>query len=468
MKRFAQSDLCGWYKSTARKPLVIRGARQVGKSTLVRLAAKDLGVPLYEINLEKHVKLDAVFAALDARLALREIETLLSTAIDPKSPGILFLDEIQATPHGLSLLRYFYEDLPALAVVAAGSLLEFALTNAKLTVPVGRIEYLYLGPATFGEFLIGKQEERLQNMLIEYKPGSVFSATAHEKCLNLLRDYLLVGGMPEAVVRSLETDSTIAAGSIQAEIVETFRDDFGKYAGKDDLEKLRRVYEYVPMAVGKKFKYVNVNPRWKAADIRQALTLLVQAGIVHLVRHADGNGVPLGAESRDEVFKPLFLDVGLMNSVCGVRAIDQETMQTAKLVNEGALAEQFIGQHLMYAQGSRIRPSIFYWLREGSNANAEVDYLVSSNSSVIPIEVKAGAEGSLKSLHLFMATKTKSTVAVRFDGKMPTVTTVAQSVVVAGGAIARVEYTLCSLPLYMVEQMPRLIKDLLSREIPKP
>lgn len=457
MKRNAELWLSNWYHSPHRKPLVLRGARQVGKSYLIRQLARNLGVPLYEINCEKHLHLDAVFASFNIIRIIQECEFICG-AIDKtaKRSGILFLDEVQATPNAIAALRYFFEEYPQMPVIAAGSLLEFALSRFNFSMPVGRIDFYYLGPMTFLEFLDGIGEEQIAGYIRKYHVGEVPSETAHKALLGRLRDYFLVGGMPEAVGVFAETGSFPSVSPVHESIIETYRSDFSKYAALDDLTRLRRVFDFVPSAVGNKIKYVNIDSADRSQRIRAAIDLLALAGIIVQVKHTSASGIPLAALVNDNVFKPLFLDVGLMNAVCGIRSIGLEAFQAAKFINEGAMAEQFIGQHLLYAVEG-VRPALFYWLREEKRNNAEIDYLLQMNTKIVPVEVKAGKSGSLKSLHRFAAEK-KTTLAVRFDLQQPSVHDVEFSVPLDNQA-GKAAFRLLSLPLYMVDECRRLIDE---------
>jgi len=214
----------------------------------------------------------------------------------------------------------------------------------------------------------------------------------------------------------------------------------------------------VPLAVGEKFRYANAIPDDRAKDVRQAVELLATAGIIGLVHHSDANGLPLGAEADAGVFKPLFLDVGLMNSVCGVRHVSLDAMRNRRFVNEGKMAEQFVGQQLMAGHGFDRRPILHYWLRDGRQANAEVDFLLEAAASVIPVEVKAGTSGSMKSLHQFMALK-QSPFAMRLDLNIPSHQRV--SVLTLIGKESRaISYDMYSLPLYMACQIERIANEL--------
>jgi len=454
MKRSSEEYLSKWHVRTHRKPLVIRGARQTGKSTLVRNFAQARGLTLHEINLEKYSHLDPLFQRLDVPLLLRELELIIGKGPLTGTHCLLFLDEIQATPHALQALRYLYEEMPALAVIAAGSLLEFALADAHFSMPVGRVEYLYLGPLTFEEFLLAQGEEKFLNYLSEYSIQGHPSPFAHDRLLDILRDYVLVGGMPEAVAHFIERKDFREASDVHRSILDTFRDDFGKYATRTELTLLRRIFEYAPQAVGKKVVYSHIDPTQQAREIRAAVDLLAQASVIHRIHHSDGVGVPLGATADDRTFKPLFLDIGLLNTSCGVSSLRIEDLRKYAFVNEGAIAEQCVGQHLLYPPEPSARPALHYWLRDGKQNNAEVDYLIAAGPHVIPVEVKAGAGGSLRSLHQFVAAR-NANPAIRFDVNPPSIQEINHTITV-GAEKKLVQYALLSLPIYMVGQARRI------------
>jgi predicted AAA+ superfamily ATPase len=456
MKRDAEHLLADWYQRKGRKPLVIRGARQVGKSTLVRNYTKRQGLSLLEVNCEQHVHLDAVFKTFDLDRIIRELEFITREKIGGQD-SLLFLDEIQSTPHGLAALRYFYEKKQQVPVVAAGSLLEFVLNDHDYSMPVGRVEYLHLGPMSFFEFLGAQNEFTLLDYLRSYSSDMTPSATAHEQLLSHLRDYLLVGGMPEAISAFIEEQSLAGVvSSVHFSILETYRDDFGKYGSKSELPHIRRAFDYLPTAVGKRVKYVNIDPHSKSGPLKRAVELLEHARLLHRVCHSSASGVPLAAGVDERVFKSLWLDVGLMNAACGISSIRQAEFHATRLVNEGSMAEQFIGQHLLYQQPSGKRPTLHYWLRKGRSSNAEVDFVRQVATAIVPVEVKAGRSGTLKSLQQFSYAK-KSPLAVRFDLNPPSLVGIKHRIRV-GTQNKEVAFQLLSLPLYMVDCMPRMVE----------
>jgi predicted AAA+ superfamily ATPase len=463
MKRQDERQLSTWLSAPRRKPLVLRGARQVGKSTLVRQFAEHQGLILNEVNLERHLRLEKVFASLDMALIRAEIEALVGRSITaPKS--LLFLDEIQATPSALQALRYLYEDLPAVPVIAAGSLLEFALAAHGFSMPVGRIDYHHLGPMSFREFLEAI-EPALCRYLDEVAPDVKLPESAHLKLLQRQRQYLFVGGMPEAVLALTETGSLEEAAAVHRRIVSTYEDDFAKYARQRELALFQHVFRQLPRQVGQKVKYVNFSREERARDVKAAIEHLVKARVCSRVCASTCSGVPLHADVDEAICKLLFLDIGLMNHMCGVDWLALSRMDDTHLVNEGAVAEQFIGQHLAYASAGAETPQVAYWLREGRAANAEVDYVVSRGPELFPVEVKAGSAGALRSLHQFVAQK-KTRVAIRFDQNPPGRQHVEHLLSTANND-THVRYDLISLPLYAVGELGRLLDALRAEKTSK-
>jgi uncharacterized protein len=457
IKRYSENDLQQWYSKKNRKPLVIRGARQVGKSTLVREFSKNHGHSLLEINLEKHLDMEDVFKRLDVTEILTEISLISGKPLDAKAGDILFLDEIQATPSAIPALRYLYEEKPELHIIAAGSLLEFVLKDHNYSMPVGRIEYLNLGPISFFEYLSAGNSAHLPTYIQKYNLGDDFSHQVHQQLCSLLREYIIIGGMPEAAAVYLDTGDIMQALQVHHSILDTYRDDFNKYATRTSLQRLQRVYHYVPTAVGEKFKFSNVNPAWQAREIRNAVDLLDHAGVIFKVHCTSGAGIPLDANADDKVFKPYFLDVGLMNTASGMKSLSREEFLSVRFINEGKMAEQFIAQHLRFEKELYIRPQLHYWLREKRKSNAEVDFLIQFGRFPIPVEVKAGKSGSLKSLHFFCNIYHLNT-AVRFDLNTPSVFDCNHNIS-TGKQTVRVKYKLVNLPLYMVDEIRRLLVE---------
>ena len=459
MKRFAIKDLIHWFERSNRKPMVLRGARQVGKSTLVRMFAKERELDLMEINLERFLYLDDIFKTYDLNKVLKELEAICGKKINEST--LIFLDEIQATPQGIACLRYFKEDRPDIAVIATGSLLEFTLADHSFSMPVGRIEYRHLGPMSFKEFL-----EELSPELTAYVEDVHWAKPipmgAHLKLQEKLREYMYVGGMPDAVKLYGESGSLQDVQEIQRSICETYQDDFAKYARQKDLALLQKIFRSLPTIAGQKVKYSNISQEHRAVEVRNAIELLVKARVFHEVSSSSCSGLPLNAQINTKVFKLISLDIGIFNFLCGLDWLAINALTDQQLINKGFLAEQLVGQQLLVDPEMRKKPSLTYWLREGKTANAEVDYVYSRANYIIPIEVKSGTAGSLKSLQQFMHLK-ESQLAVKFDQNPASMQEV-NCRIKNGGGIRDVRFPLLSLPLYAVEELPRLIDEFRSGE----
>ena len=428
--------------------MVIRGARQVGKSTIVRNFAKEFNLDLIEVNLEKHNSLNSVFKTKNIAEICRELEYLTNKDLSKTDNKLLFLDEIQATPEAIPCLRYFREERPELALISAGSLLEFTLSKHNYSMPVGRIEYLYMGPMNFIEYLTATGEDNLIQLLNNFKWGDSFPTTAHNRLCSHLRDYFIVGGMPEAVDAFITDASANQVIDVQISIIETYQDDFAKYAKHSQLNELQNVFQHVPLTAGEKVKYSNINPHRPARDIKVAIELLEKAGIIIRVNHSDATGIPLKANMNAKQFKLYFLDVGLLNNVCGTRHLSMEHLSTLRFVNEGNIAEQFIAQHLLYSGRPNAKPELYYWLREGKSNNAEVDFVIPQEERIIPTEVKAGKSGTLKSLQVFTGARDTST-CLRFDLNPPSQQMVKHKLL----SDEVCNFNLISLPIYMVNRL---------------
>ncbi len=450
MYRHHLQFLDSWLKDSRRKPLVIRGARQVGKSTLVQLFAKEYGKDLLELNLERYPELSEIFNTKDPDHIIQQIEFLPGMK-QVSQNSLLFLDEIQSVPEAIPALRYFYEDKPWLPVLSAGSLLEFVLSDHSFSMPVGRIQYLHMGPMTFSEFLMGIGEEKLGSFILNYEPGQSIGEIVHGRLLSLLRSYYFVGGMPEAVSVFAATKSYKQVSRVHNSVLETYLEDFPKYIGSRNLNRMRRVFHFIARNVGRKIKYSNISFEDQSGTLKKDIDLLSMARVIGKVIRSHCSGLPLHADIDEKVYKPLFLDVGLMNAVCGLdwRAVSQ--MDDAQLINEGAIAEQFAGQHLQNMFSDALNRELTYWLRQGRSSNAELDFVVQTGGHIIPVEVKAGAAGSLKSLHQFMGSK-EAPLAVRLDASFPSVTRI-NTKISTGKTFRRVQYPLLSLPLYLIERL---------------
>lgn len=412
MKRLIKYDLARWQSSSIRKPLLMRGARQVGKTHAVRELGKQF-THFVEINFEKNPEFITVF---EKNLEpIRIINTLVAMTKQSIIPGetLLFLDEIQFCPKAITALRYFYEEMPALHVIGAGSLLDFAIE--KIGVPVGRIQYCYVYPLSFMEYLASLNNKKLFEMLLTHDINSPLDDIIHEKLFELLGQYMLLGGMPEVIAESLKQNNLADAYSLQHTIINAYRDDFPKYATKFQIKYVEALFNQIPHYISQPFKFSHIQGNYQKRELEPALNLLEKAGIIHKVYQAAGNGIPLSAEANLEKFKIIFLDIALNQAILGADLSAWLLHPLESFVNKGVLTEAFVGQELMACSSDYTKVDLHYWHREKSTSNAEVDYLIQLNQDIIPIEVKSGKGSTLKSLHLFLENKHKSPFGVRFS-----------------------------------------------------
>ena len=450
MFREAYSNLVEWKDRASRKPIVLRGARQVGKTHLVRQLGKQCFDHFIEFNFDQFPGRVNLFQSSDIREILELIELEVGRPVIP-GETLLFLDEIQAAPELLPKLRYFYEQFPELHVIAAGSLLEFVLSKHSFSMPVGRIEYMQLGPMTFEEFLMAVDPagEKLNQRMMEFTLERGIPEPVHNKLDRRYLEYLLTGGLPEVVANYADGKSWLEVTRIQDSLLETYQDDFAKYRGRVDYLRLRKVFQAIPGLVGKKLKYSSIDREETSRELKRCVELLELARVITRVRHSSGNSVPLGAEVKDSDYKPLFLDVGLVSRLLGLSA-DKLLAGSGSLPPAlGLLAEQFVGQHLLYSGPLHLLPELYYWRRQAKSSNAEVDFLYAKDDQVVPVEVKSGSTGTLRSLHQFIRSK-ETTMAVRFN-RDP-----------ASRHPLREHSDSCqllSLPFYLVGQMERLLSQ---------
>ena len=401
MKRDLIEKLEIWIAKERPKPIILRGPRQVGKSWLAQEIGKKFE-NFVEINFEMMPEIGSFFqASLDPQDLIKNLANYLKVKIVP-GKTLLFFDEIQQEPRAVTGLRYFYEKMPNLHVIAAGSLLEFELQN--ISIPVGRVSFLYVYPLSFGEYLCATGNEALREMLRD-NSSSELHVTFHQKLLQEVRNYTLVGGMPEVLNEYIASANLEECANIQSDILQTYISDFHKYAKKRQLKYLAKVFNSIPHQLGQKFKFSNVAKGIKSTVLGEALELLQMAGLVYKVYHSSANGVPLGAEINLSKFKVLFFDIGLAQRLLRLDyskfLINSDIMQ----INNGTIAELFVGLELIAYSNPREKGSAYYWHREKRSSNAEIDYVIILNNMITPVEVKSGATGTMKSLKLFMESK---------------------------------------------------------------
>lgn len=419
---------------------------------MVRMFCENNGLKLLEVNLEQNQHTKKLFSSNDPKKILQTLEILYNTKITLDT-SILFLDEIQANPEAIAALRYFHEQIPELALIAAGSLLEFALEKHQISMPVGRIEYLFMGPMVFEEFLMAMGESQLLAYLQTFELGNSIPQAIHEHALELLKTYYLLGGMPEVIHIYKNTGSLLEADIIKYSILNTYRDDFSKYGSRIDIDKLQEVFDKLGTTVGKKIRYVDLLPQARSNFTEQILALFVQARIIYRAYHSSANRLPLRAEINRKTAKGILLDIGIYHALNGLSLAEISQNHNIFFANQGELAEQFIGQHLLYNQASYMQPELYYWVREKAQANAEIDFVIQLGNKILPIEVKSGKTGTLRSLHVFMEQKRLS-VALRFSTNTSVIEKIQSSL-----PQSDYTYTLVSLPLYLVGQTRRLMNQ---------
>lgn len=395
-----------WSRDRSRKPLILRGARQVGKTHAVRALGKCFET-FIEINFEYDTEYVKIFEQnLDPQRILREIALLQKAKIEP-GKTLLFFDEIQACPRAIISLRYFYEKMPKLHVVAAGSLLEFA--HELVGIPVGRVQSLYIHPMTYLEFLVADGSTLLAKEIAQGKP---LSEVIQKQALRYLGEYLALGGMPEVVSCWVQDKNPLKCSEIQSTLLDTYRQDFQKYAKKSQLKYLNLLFENIPRQLGEKFKYSKIG-EYRKRELEPSLELLLTANIFHKVTHSSAHGIPIGAESNPEKFKLLFIDVGLTQALLGLDLAAWFIEPEVELVNKGKLVESFVGQELIAYFETQTKSGLYYWQRETRGSSAEVDYVIQKGNHIFPLEVKSGKTMKLKSLHEFLKSHPSSSKGMK-------------------------------------------------------
>lgn len=408
MKRLIDQELKKWKESSGRKSLILRGARQVGKTFAVRRLGKTYK-DFYEINLEKQSTLRSIFESnLDPARIIRDLSVSRGAPIVP-GETLLFFDEIQACPQAILSLRYFYEEMPELHVVGAGSLLEFAIE--QIGMPVGRVQTLNVFPVSFAEFLVAKKHGLLLEAICDH---GAFSDTLHSQAIRLLSEYFAVGGLPEIVASWVSDEQPLEISNQLAAIVNSYRQDFEKYAKKNQLKYLNLLLQHIPLQVGKKFKFQGIGD-YRKRELAPCLELLEKAGIVHIAYHTAGQGTPLGAQADLEKYKVILFDIAFTQQLLGLDLKGWFLNPKDTFVNQGELVESFIGQEIMAYSSPMIKNSLFYWQREVRNSEAEVDYLTICQGEVVPVKVKANKGSTLKSLHSFLSSHPKSPYGIKLS-----------------------------------------------------
>ncbi len=437
MYRMLEDKLKIWKNQPDRKPLLLRGARQVGKSYTVEKFAKEHFASVALVNFEFDRRLIGCFETMDPEQIINKISLLTQQEISI-GQTLLFLDEIQECPNAILALRYFKEKMPKLHVIGAGSLLEFTLNDPKFRMPVGRIQSLYLKPCSFQEFLMACGDQKLLDCLSQVTLQSGVDRVIHELLLEKLRLYFFVGGMPEAIASYQKNKNLNLCRQVHASLLDTYRNDFGKYNRHVRSDYLQKLFDKAPGLVAQHFKYVAIDSHAQSRDIKPALAALIDAGLLYPIYHSSASGLPLNATLNEKKFKLLFLDIGLVKYASGLE-VNIMLNDSLMLLNQGALAEQFVGQELLAYALPDERATLYYWEREKKGSGAEVDFILQTEGKLFPVEVKSGKTGRLKSLQLFLDEK-KQNYGIQISQRQ-----------------LSFHHRILSIPLYMIHELPRLI-----------
>ncbi len=402
--------LLEWKNSAVRKPLLLRGARQVGKSWAVEHLGETFDY-FIEVNFEKRPEMLDVFQKIhDVHELAATLGMYYNTPVIPDRT-LLFLDEIQKSADAIQSLWSFKEDYKELHVVAAGSLLEFALQDLP-SFGVGRIRSLFVYPFSFDEFLVAEGKADWVKAKQEANTEKPLLTPLYNDLVQHFRTFLMVGGMPASVATWVTTHDYSQCQAELDDIQLTYYDDFPKYAKKVDLTLLRNTLQSVVMQIGDKFTYSEVDGGYRADDVKKALKLLCDAGIIKRVSFTSGNGLPLGAEVNDKFRKYIYLDSGLLLRILdldfgGARQLTERIIAgtSEDLVNKGGLAEMVLGWELVKYNNPRMQHDLFYWENTAEGTRSEVDYIIARDLKVLPIECKAGTSGKMKSMYEFMHQK---------------------------------------------------------------
>lgn len=402
INRDVDQHLLEWKNDKRRKPLLLRGVRQCGKTSTVRHLGESFSRYI-EVNLEKMPALhDAFNGNIDIKRILSRVELETGVRVVP-GETLLFIDEIQECPRAISSIRYFFEDMPELHVIAAGSLLEFVLKpnggKEPLDFPVGRVRSIYMYPLSFTEYLRGTGKELVYE---QWRNGvnETMDDGLHEKLLECYKEFLVVGGMPEAVVAYLESGSILESQYVHKDIVTSMMDDFGKYSRSVSPEQIRRVFEFCLHNVCSQTKATSAIEGISGYYFDECIRLLSRAGLVHPVKVSSCESIPLGTSEKETKKKLLVFDTGIylteceldMNGILAAHAFGQ--------MNCGDVVEMQTGLELIKYSDPYRDASLYYWYRSG--ANAELDYVIVRGGTILPVEVKASGKGSMQSLRRYM------------------------------------------------------------------
>jgi predicted AAA+ superfamily ATPase len=407
MIRTLSQSLQAWKTDPLRKPLILIGARQVGKSYLARQLGESFE-SFIEINFETQPSAKNLFSGdLTIKVLLTKLRAYTEKNIEP-GKTLLFLDEIQECEEALLSLRSFKEELPDLHVIVAGSLINFQLN--KVGVPVGRVEFRHVYPLSFEEYLIATNKKNL----LEYANSQIIDSPFHEILLEELHHYFWLGGMPAVIDAWITFHDPIQCQAIQDDILSAYRRDFLKYAKAHQIPYVEKVFAGIGRQIGQKFKYSDIDQDMRSSPLKEALLLLQNAEIAHLTFHTSAQGLPLSASINDRQFKVFFFDIGLLQRLRNL-SLKEWMLTPLSIAHIGAMSEQFVAQEYLAYQDPRSPGELFYWHREGKQNNAEIDFVFVHEGKILPVEVKSTTAGHLKSLREFLKTHPLSEIGLKIS-----------------------------------------------------
>lgn len=405
IERNIDPELRQWKENTSRKPLILRGARQVGKSSSIRNLAQSFDYYI-EVNFDDRPEIKTIFEQYSQPKDICEQLSIFFNTPIIEGKTLVFFDEIQTCILAVSSLRYFYEKMPNLHIISAGSLLEFVLAEIP-SFGVGRVRSMFLYPLSFTEFLKGLKEELLLKALQKASSQGPLAEILHQKLSNYYKKFLIIGGMPEAVSHYIEHQDLLEIQRILNDLIISLRADFVKYKHRVDTSRISEVFNAVVNQMGNKFTYSYPNASLNNKQIKGILELLTMAGLIIPITHSSSNGIPLGAEINPKKQKYLILDTGIFQRILGVNISNLMLENDINFINKGGIAELFVGLELLKSNSCYEQNELYYWQRESKSSQAEVDFVVQKDREIIPIEVKSGTKGSMQSLYLFLSEKKK-------------------------------------------------------------
>lgn len=438
-----------WKNRKKRKPLVIRGARQVGKTSAVNLFAGGFFKSYIYINLEQEDNL-ALFSRINP---VHELVQAIQLKFNKKiiaGTTLIFIDEIQNSSIAMNQLRYFHEEMPDLHVAAAGSLLEVKMKSEGFSFPVGRVEYCYMHPVTFEEYLSAMKETEVLHYINSVKTEKKIPSEIHNTLMKKYQEYLLVGGMPEAVARYAETKSLIDIDPVYESILTGFKDDVLKYAGIAKAKYIQYLVEHASKYIGLPVKYENFGGSgFRSREMSEAFDVLEKAMVISRVYASASSQLPI-VNNLKKSPKLLYLDTGLVNYQAGLRT-EIMNIKDINAVYHGQLSEQITGQTLL-SQAIRKNINLSYWYREQKGSISEIDYLISSHNRLIPVEVKSGKSGTLRSLLNFID-ESRNNFAVRIYSGVLGIENIRTP--------NKKQFALFSVPFYLLHRIEQLLDGVL-------